>query len=525
MKVITLQTDTCSFPGKNFKIDMAGNSFNSIMDEEKQEESPLQRLRAAFEADPQNVDNAIRLIQCLSDQGWYNEALDVARGALENHCDSYTLNLEYGNICFKKKEYKEALKVFSKLTQLKPGRIEGWNNLGIVLVQLAESDRACEAFSKVLQIEGDNPGALVNMGNYYSAKGDLVSARKYFEQAVKARPDFSDAWYNLGNTLLGQKDFENAQISYERALKYQPSFSSAYKNLGYAYEKNGKLDKAEECYRRAIELNKADSSLRVNLGLLYFQQRKYDDAKKCFLKAVKLAPHTLPGWMGLRELALAKGDLNTFIRSTLAVLPKLNEETIARSIEILYELNQIEKAEEILAQADRLGLKGDALDLQRLLIYQRKGVHSSKVASIFKHLSEHSALTDQIRKGLARYALLNKDFETAISHVEKMEKPDSASLSVLWRALLAKNDERKVKQLIHLHIKDDPDYYDSWFILSKIEAARGNRVRAERFLVRALENGFTNMEELKESSLLKQIFDSLTVTGVQKSIDNVIQNN
>lgn len=489
---------------------MAENSFSSVMELKDKLDPVLEELRSVYKTDPQNLDNAIRLIQCLSDQGWYNEALDIAKAALESESQNYALVLEYGNTCFKKNDLKEAKQAFTKLTEIKPERIEGWNNLGIVLVQLSEFDQAGEVFSKVLSIEPDNPGALVNMGNHYSSKGDLIKARTFFEHATEVQPDFTDAWYNLGNTLLAQQEYEAAQVAFEKALKYQENFPSALKNLGFACLKTGNNDKAEKCYLKAIELNKADSSLRVNLGTLYLNLKKYDDAKKCFLKAVRLAPHTLPGWMGLRHLALAKGDLNTFIRATLAILPRLGGENLAQSIEILYELNQIEKAEEILAQADRLGLKGEALDLQRLLIYQRKNINSGKIAVIYKRLSELSSPSDQIRKGLARYALQNNEFDAAIMHVEKMDKPDSASCSILWRALLAKKDERRVKLLVQNHIKDDPDYFDSWFILAKIESMRGNRIRAERFLIRALENGFTNMEEIYQSEQLKEIFDSLT---------------
>ncbi len=488
---------------------MAENSFSSIMEIKENSDPVLEKLRLAYKADPQDIDNTIRLIQYLSDQGWYNEATDIAIEAMEKDGQNYTLVLEYGNTCFRKNDLKEAERAFLKLTSLKPGRIEGWNNLGIVLVQLSEMEKAGEAFAKVLFIEPDNPGALVNMGNHYSCKGELLKARAYFEHAVQARPDFTDAWYNLGNVLLAQEDYEGARAAFERALKYQEDFSSALKNMGYACERSGKNEKAEQCYLRAIELNKADFSVRVNLGNLYLKQKKYDEAKKCYLKAVKLAPQMLSGWMGLRHLSLAKGDLNTFIRATLAVLPRLDEQTLAQSIEILFEHNQIEKADEILTQADRLGRKGDALDLQRLLIYQRKKDNSGKVDAIYKHLSDKSELTDQIRKGLARYALHNNDFDTAIAHIEKMAESDSTSKSILWRALLAKKEERKVKQLVQLHIKEDPDYFDSWFVLAVIEAFRGNRIRAERFLIKALENGFTNMEELNQYSHLKQIFESL----------------
>ena len=483
----------------------------------EQNDTVLDTLREAYEAEPENTEAVIRLAQHYSDRGWLNEAIEIFKEALQRRSQDFTLHLEYGNTCFKKQEFKEALQVFKKLTELKPERIEGWNNLVIVQLQVGETESAKISFGKVLRIEPDHPGALINMGNYHFSNGDYENARLFFEHAVQTQPDFADAWFNLGNTFIALESYESAQNAFEKALKYQREFPSALKNLGFVFEKAGKLDKAEASYLQALEINKADASLWANLGAVSLRMKKYDEAKKYFLKAVRLAPNEIGGWMGLRHLSLVKGDLNTFIRSTLAILPRLSDEILAQSIEILYELNQFNKAEEILLQADRLGRDGDALDLQRLLLYQRKKINPGKVIAIYKRLSNLPKLTDPIRKGLARYALESAHFDTAINFVNNMEKADAAAESILWRALLGKNEVSKAKQLIQNYIKDNPDGYDCWFLLARIEAQRGNRIRAEKFLIRALENGFTNMEELNESVPLKQIFDTLALAKEQFS--------
>ncbi|NLD98236.1 MAG: tetratricopeptide repeat protein, partial [Fibrobacter sp.] len=421
---------------------------------------------------------------------------------------------------FKKSDFIEAEKTFARVTAIKPENIEGWNNLGIVQVQLGHIEQARESFSRILALEPNNSGALLNLGNYYSQKGEYATARNLFKKALEFRADFIDAWFNLGNTELALGEYKDAIAAYEKAVKYKPDFASAFKNMGYAFEKLGDLECAVQKYQCALDLNKADTGLWVNLGNVYLAQKKYDDARKCFLKGIRLAPHSIYGWMGLRHLALVKGDLTTFIRATLAILPRLSDEVLAQSIEILFNLNQLSKAEEILNQADRLGRTGDALDLQRLLLYQRLNTQSSRMNAIFKKICELPQKSDQIRKALARFSLYNKDFENAILYVNQMESPDSSAKSILWRALLSKNEDSRVRRLVQQHIKEDPDYFDSWFILAKIEASRGNRLRAERFLIRALENGFTNTEELNDCSCLKEIFNSLTITKECQTAQN-----
>jgi len=469
----------------------------------------VDELRLAFEADPQNLNKAIQLAQLYCDLGWYNEALEFFKELTDNNPDSYSLILEYGNTYYKKKDFKGAIEQYKRLTELKGDRIEGWNNLCIVELQTGDLESARESISKVLELEPDNAGALLNMGNYFQSKNEYKNAIDFFEKAVEARADFPDAWFNLGNAYLAIDNMEKARTAFEKALKQNREFSSAMKNLGFIFEKSGEFDTAESWYSQAILLNKADWALRVNLGNVYLHQKKYDDARRCYLKAVHLAPNELRGWMGLRHLSLVKGDLTTFMRATLAILPRLSDTALAQSIDVFYELNQMSNADELLLQADRLGRTGNELDAERLLLYHRNGIHQAKVASIYKALSALSEKSESIKKCLARYALETGDFDTAIKYIEHMSSPGSAEYSILWRALLAKKETDKARESIQNYIKDNPDSYECWFFLARIEAERGNSIRAEKFLVRALENGFTNLEELSCNVELKKIFDSL----------------
>ncbi|MDO5577148.1 MAG: hypothetical protein Q4F84_08710, partial [Fibrobacter sp.] len=213
-----------------------------------------------------------------------------------------------------------------------------------------------------------------------------------------------------------------------------------------------------------------------------------------------------------------KGDLNLFVRATLSSLPRLGDEVLVQSIEILYEINQISKAEEILAQAYRIGRASDSLDLQKLLIYQKKGINTEEVSKIYKRLCSVPP-TDTIRKGLARYALEKGLYDQVIEYIQSMEKPDEVAYGLLWRAFLANNEILKAKQQIQNYIKENPESYDCWFLLARIESLKGHRIRAERFLIRALENGFTNLDELNQYPDLKEILDSLA----QSSKDRLLE--
>ncbi len=467
-------------------------------------------LRKAYNDDPDNKEKALVLAQHYCDIGWYNEAIEIYRELNERHPGNAAVLLEYGNTVFKKGDYRTAVQIFRQLTSEYPNRIEGWNNLGISLINIKDLEGAFEAFSHILEIEPENPCALVNMGNYSFEKENYEKARHCFEHACNIRPDFADAWFNLGNTLIKLGYLDDAKKAFEKAIRYCREFPSALKNLGWVYEKKGMLDEALKFYSQAVLINKTDANLYINMGNVYAKLRKYDDAKSCFLKAVRLAPNNPHCWLSLRMYAISKGDLETFMRATLAVLPRLTDEMLADSISLLYDMHQFDKAEELLAQADRLGRGGDMLDSQRILLYQSQGKDSRKIQSILERISSLENPPDAVRLRLAQYYLQRKEFEAAREKIEQIKNPDERAFGILWRAKIALGFTKEVKREIREYLKDHPESFDSYFLLADIEGRRGNMKRAGVLLIHSLDNGFNNMDEIHSNEALREIFDSMT---------------
>ncbi len=469
----------------------------------------IEAIRKMYRDDPSDYGAAVSCIQHYSIRGWFNEAIEVCRDALERFPDDGTLLLEYGNAAFRKGDLSTAAECYSRFTAGFPERIEGWNNFGIVQTKLEAHEEAHESFLRVLAIEPENPGALLNLGNYHMTRGAFDEARTCFERATAAKPDFADAWYNLGNALIGLRRYGEASESFEKALRYSRDFPSALKNLGWVREQEGRFEEAKRCYEEAVGTSRADARLHVNLGNVNVKMKQYDEAKKCFLKAIRLAPHDMHGWMGLRGYALAKGDIGTFVRATLAVIGRLSDDTLAQSIEILYELNQTGRAGQLLAQADRLGRTGEQLDLLRMLIYQRSGKRA-EAAAIAARFSGRDGLSDQMRRCLGRYYLHTEDFAAAERLVSGIAQPDEAALGTMWRAMIAMGKGAEAGRMIRRHVETHPESFDAYFLLAAVEAGRDNVKRAETLLVYSLDHGFTNLEEIRANPALNVIFESMT---------------
>ncbi len=469
----------------------------------------LESLRNAYDQAPDDRDNGVKLAQYYADLGWYNEAIELYKELMSKFNHDYGIILEYGNICFNRQDYQGAFTAFTQLTDLKPEKLEGWNNLGIVHLTRGDVGAARRCFEKVLEIEPDNYGALLNLGNYYDQKEDVDKAIEFFEKAADARNDFADAWFNLGNSYIKARRLEDAVSAYEKAVKFQPEFFSAIKNLGVAFEYLDQKQKALDCYMQALELNKADAGIYMNVASIYTKQREFDKAKDYLLRSVRLSPKSPAAWMGLRELSLLKGDIETYVKSTLAIIHRLDADIIADSILKLNRLQQHKYVDEILKLADKLGKQSDLLDAQRLLAYKRKNYSGGKIAAIYKRLISLEDAPDAIRSALAEFSMQNKRYDETVRQVEKIHLKDNSSLKLQWQALIGRGEVTKAERQIRKYLLSHQGCPECWYLLAVIAVKRDRMDEARGHLTKAAENGFADLDMLSSQPALAAIYDEI----------------
>jgi tetratricopeptide (TPR) repeat protein len=126
-----------------------------------------------------------------------------------------------GRIFMAKKQYPDAIEVYSRLSQQYPKEAAYPNYLGIAQLQ----------------------------------DGKLDDARKSFDRATKIDRRFSDAYNNMGATYFAEKQYKRAISQYQRSLSLKPDVASVYTNIGYAYFAEKQIPKAMEAFHRALEID------------------------------------------------------------------------------------------------------------------------------------------------------------------------------------------------------------------------------------------------------------------------------
>jgi tetratricopeptide (TPR) repeat protein len=151
------------------------------------------------------------------------------------------------------------------------------NNLGHLLLQRGEWDRAISHFELALNIRSRNAATHYNLGralmennlaNALTRKGRLDEAVSHYEESVRLRPDYGDPYFNLGSVLFQQGRIDDAIAQWHKALAAQPNDAGFHTALGNAFLKKGLQKDAIAEYQHAIQIARQDPMARNNLAWL-----------------------------------------------------------------------------------------------------------------------------------------------------------------------------------------------------------------------------------------------------------------
>jgi len=101
------------------------------------------------------------------------------------------------------------------------------NNLGRVLAQAGDAERARFWLSEAVRIDPDFAEYHYDLALHHYRTGDLELAAKEAAQAAALNPTFPQHATLAGDVSLIREDWEAAESWFDRALEYEPSYSPA----------------------------------------------------------------------------------------------------------------------------------------------------------------------------------------------------------------------------------------------------------------------------------------------------------
>ena len=249
--------------------------------------------------------------------GHTDQALDEARGAVEQFPNSSRLRQLLGVALFRKGLNDEARQTLRRAIELDPSIPENYYNLALVDLSERRYDAAAaslegslrchppyeaqvrlllgrayqnlnrtgpaiDQFRQALALDPRLPLAHYHLGFAYHSQGNQGAALEEFEREIKITPAFYDSYWLAGNILLDRGDLERAEESFRRGIRLQPESVPAHYGLARVLLARKELPAAETELLKALELNPNDVEAHYTLARTYQQMGRSEAAQREF---------------------------------------------------------------------------------------------------------------------------------------------------------------------------------------------------------------------------------------------------
>jgi eukaryotic-like serine/threonine-protein kinase len=201
-----------------------------------------------------------------------------------------------------------AQQAFAQAVKLKPDEQDYRNNLGFVLVDLAQAEQGLEQFRAVLKRDPQNSRALINVGYAYLQKGDYDAAWQHFAKLAERDPTNAVIRYDLGLALKHKDRIDDAKREFREAVRLNPEMAEGYYTLGITAWQDGDFAETITAMRSAIAQQPDYAAAHYMLGTALKQQGDLTGAASALEDAIRLDASSPGPFNTLAQIRQAQGD-------------------------------------------------------------------------------------------------------------------------------------------------------------------------------------------------------------------------
>jgi tetratricopeptide (TPR) repeat protein len=175
------------------------------------------------------------------------------------------------------KRNAEAIVIYQRVIELKPGHVDSYNNLGVLFKETQQLEQAEAAYRKAIELRPDFEKAYSNLGVLFKETGRIAEARIAYRRAIELKPDYPEAHNNIGVLYKDDRLFAEAEAAYRMAISLKPDYANAQWNLGLLLLTLGRYGEAWPYYESRYHQNRTEGV--THLPKLAFPQWKGESLK------------------------------------------------------------------------------------------------------------------------------------------------------------------------------------------------------------------------------------------------------
>ncbi len=208
------------------------------------------------------------LAMLLSDDGSYDEAIEVYQAALEGlgrlpatrvlpaeQVEERTearwrIEESLADLLLVQESFQDAEPLLRQQLERNPGSVQTRQNLAAARAGQGRRDEAAELYGALLSEGEMEPAQLFNLGVALFRNGEFVQAGEAFRRLTERRPHSRDPWFNYVNALFAAEDWASLTGAGDRLLELDPLNENAALVVARAHLELG--DEAEAVRRLEI---------------------------------------------------------------------------------------------------------------------------------------------------------------------------------------------------------------------------------------------------------------------------------
>jgi Tfp pilus assembly protein PilF len=163
---------------------------------------------------------------------------------------------------------QEALPLYEKYLEVRPGDAGAWSDYGGLLMVLGRLDEAQKACNRALRMDPVNPGAMVGSGCILMRRGRLAEAEGFFRKVLVRDPRRMDARLALAECLIRNANPDQARVELGKAIAQDPGNPTAHQYLGHIFHMHGLWSEYQEEIRRYLQMDPASAYVEYEQGFL-----------------------------------------------------------------------------------------------------------------------------------------------------------------------------------------------------------------------------------------------------------------
>lgn len=176
----------------------------------------------------------VEAIACIGMEHFYADQPEVSlrfyRRLLQMGVHNAELYNNLGLCCFYAQQYDMALTCMERalsLSEETESVADVWFNLGIIGLNLGDTNLAYQCFSLALSANHSHAEAFNNLGVLEMRRGNVESARAFFATAAKIGPHMFEPAFNTAHLADKTGDLQTAYVVVQKALKNFPDHSDS----------------------------------------------------------------------------------------------------------------------------------------------------------------------------------------------------------------------------------------------------------------------------------------------------------